>query len=32
MDPWKKHSSLTGGYFQCNRYKELNKVIKKEKV
>lgn len=31
MEPWKKHSSLTGGYFQCNRYEVLNKVSKKEK-
>lgn len=31
MEPWKKHSSATGGYFQCNRYEVSNKVSQKEK-
>ncbi len=31
MEPWKKHSSTTGGYFQCNRYETVNKIIAKEK-
>lgn len=31
MEPWKKHSSATGGYFQCNRYEVSNKVIQSEK-
>ena len=31
MESWKKHSSITGGYFQCNRYETVNKIIAKEK-
>ena len=31
LEPWKKHSSTTGGYFQCNRYEVSNKVMKIEK-
>lgn len=31
MEAWKKHSSTTGGYFQCNRYETVNKIIAKEK-
>jgi ankyrin repeat/IBR domain-containing protein 1 len=31
MEPWKKHSSATGGYFQCNRYEVSSKVGQKEK-
>ncbi|CAF1629757.1 unnamed protein product [Adineta ricciae] len=31
LEPWKKHSSTTGGYFQCNRYETVNKIIAKEK-
>ena len=30
MEPWKKHSAATGGYFQCNRYEVSNKVNLKE--
>ena len=30
MDSWKKHSSVTGGYFQCNRYETVNKIVSKE--
>lgn len=26
MDPWKKHNSSTGGYFDCNRFKVIQKV------
>ena len=26
LDPWSKHSSATGGYFECNRYKEITKA------
>lgn len=26
LDPWNKHSSATGGYFECNRYKVIEKV------
>ncbi|RNA41923.1 ankyrin repeat and IBR domain-containing 1-like, partial [Brachionus plicatilis] len=32
LEPWKKHSSATGGYFQCNRYEVSNKLLQKEKV
>jgi ankyrin repeat/IBR domain-containing protein 1 len=31
LEAWKKHSSTTGGYFQCNRYETVNKIIAKEK-
>ncbi|CAF1191870.1 unnamed protein product [Adineta steineri] len=31
LEPWKKHSSTTGGYFQCNRYETVNKIVAKEK-
>jgi ankyrin repeat/IBR domain-containing protein 1 len=31
MESWKKHSSATGGYFQCNRYEVSSKVGRKEK-
>ena len=31
MEAWKKHSSTTGGYFQCNRYEMVNKILAKEK-
>ena len=31
MEAWKKHSSTTGGYFQCNRYETVNKIVAKEK-
>jgi hypothetical protein len=30
LDPWNIHSSATGGYFECRREKEIDKV-KKEK-
>ena len=26
LDKWNKHSSATGGYFECNRYKLIEKV------
>ena len=26
QEPWKKHSSATGGYFRCNRYEVVRKV------
>lgn len=32
LEPWKKHSSATGGYFQCNRYEASSKILQKEKV
>lgn len=32
LEPWKKHSSATGGYFQCNRYEASTKLLQKEKV
>lgn len=32
LEPWKKHSSVTGGYFQCNRYEASSKILQKEKV
>lgn len=32
MEPWKKHSSATGGYFQCNRYEVSTKILQKEKA
>ena len=31
MEPWKKHSGSTGGYFQCNRFEATNKVFQKIK-
>lgn len=31
MEPWKKHSGSTGGYFQCNRYEATNKITQKTK-
>jgi len=31
LEAWKKHSSTTGGYFQCNRYEIVNKMVAKEK-
>lgn len=31
LEVWKKHSSSTGGYFQCNRYETANKIVAKEK-
>ncbi len=31
LEAWKKHSSTTGGYFQCNRYETVNKIVAKEK-
>lgn len=31
MEPWKKHSGSTGGYFQCNRYEVTNKIVQKTK-
>ena len=31
LEAWKKHSSSTGGYFQCNRYETVNKIVAKEK-
>ena len=31
MEPWKKHSSATGGYFQCNRYEVTSKITQKSK-
>ncbi len=27
LESWKKHSSVTGGYFQCNRYEASAKII-----
>ncbi len=32
LEPWKKHSSSTGGYFQCNRYEVSTKILQKEKM
>lgn len=35
LDKWSKHSSATGGYFECNRYKEREKVddfLKKRQI
>lgn len=32
LEPWKKHSSSTGGYFQCNKYEISNKIMHKEKA
>lgn len=32
LEPWKKHSSATGGYFQCNRYEASSKILQKEKA
>jgi hypothetical protein len=32
LESWKKHSSATGGYFQCNRYEVSSKIIQKEKA
>ena len=32
LEAWKKHSSATGGYFQCNRYEVSSKIIQKEKA
>ncbi len=29
LDRWIRHSSSTGGYFECNRYKEIEKVNEK---
>jgi len=26
LEPWKKHSTATGGYFRCNRYEIVRKV------
>jgi len=26
LEPWKKHSTSTGGYFRCNRYEVVRKV------
>ena len=26
LEPWKKHSTATGGYFRCNRYEVVRKV------
>lgn len=26
LEPWKKHSTATGGYFRCNRYEVVKKV------
>ncbi|CAF0990366.1 unnamed protein product [Didymodactylos carnosus] len=31
LEVWKKHSSTTGGYFQCNRYEHVNKIVAKER-
>ena len=26
LEPWKKHSSATGGYFRCNRFEVVDKI------
>ncbi len=32
LEPWKKHSSSTGGYFQCNRYEATSKAFVSRKL
>lgn len=32
MEPWKKHSGSTGGYFQCNRYEATSKISQKTRL
>ena len=32
LEPWKKHSGSTGGYFQCNRYEATNKAQTSRKL
>lgn len=32
LEPWKKHSTATGGYFRCNRYEVVKKVEENQDV
>lgn len=32
LEPWKKHSSSTGGYFRCNRFEAVNKADERQGV